>query len=157
MTASNLTDKLLNMCHIYAANIALAWCKSLKSNPRTTSFCTITDNVCVIEATLFYERLRDILFDRDCFAMVQKNFDRFAELMYDRGIPLHEALYALVLMKRHIWLYAEFQALFNTGLDMYQAVESINRTVLLFDYATYAVSKKYSEIETEQKTLAKKA
>jgi len=47
-------------------------------------------------------------------------------------------------MRRHIWLYAEFEALFTTSLEMHQQVESINRTLLLFDYATYIVAEEYA-------------
>ena len=34
-----------------------------------------------------------------------------------KEIPLEEAIYALIMMRRHLWLYADFQALFLTALD----------------------------------------
>jgi len=50
-------------------------------------------------------------------------------------------------MRRHIWLFAELQGrFFNVATDIFQAVENINRTFLLFDYAIYAVTEKYQEM-----------
>ncbi|MEN6422615.1 MAG: hypothetical protein ABFD76_11795 [Smithella sp.] len=58
-------------------------------------------------------------------------------------MPLHEALYALILMRRHMWLYAEFQSLFNVDVEHRLAVESLSRTILMFDYIMYVVTRKF--------------
>jgi len=49
-------------------------------------------------------------------------------------------------MRRHIWLYAEFQAVFSSGIDQRQALDTLGRTILLFDYAVYEVTKEYQEL-----------
>ena len=49
----------------------------------------------------------------------------------------------MVLMRRHIWLYAEFQAIFVSAVEHQQAAESLNRTILMFDYAIYVITEKY--------------
>jgi ABC-type multidrug transport system permease subunit len=49
-------------------------------------------------------------------------------------------------MRRNLWLYAEFQGTFVTALEKQQAVESLNRTILLFDYVSYQVIEKYQEL-----------
>jgi len=51
-------------------------------------------------------------------------------------------------MRRHLWLYAEFQGTFVTALEKQQAVESLNRTILMFDYVSYQVIEKYQELIT---------
>ena len=147
------TDKLLNLCTSHSEQIARAWCKAVKTNPRTPSFASIPDDDLVSEAVHFYKKLKDVFFSADRFQMLQKHFGHLAERTFNRDIELHEGLYALAMMKRHIWLYAEFQTLFNTGLDMYHAVESINRMVLIFDYANYAVTLKYRELEAEKECM----
>jgi hypothetical protein len=68
---------------------------------------------------------------------------KFAEARFNEGVPLHEALYAIVLMRRHIWLYAEFQAIFITIIEQHQAMDSQTRTILMFDYIAYALTEKY--------------
>jgi hypothetical protein len=57
-------------------------------------------------------------------------------------------------MRRHIWLCADFNVLFVTTLDMHQAVESINRTILMFDHVIYSVSQRYGELDKAKKTTS---
>jgi hypothetical protein len=74
-------------------------------------------------------------------------------------IPLPQAIYALTLLRRHMWLYAEFQATFMTAVEHHHAAESLNRTILMFDYATYVIALKYDELlrkEVEEKFKASK-
>ena len=55
------------------------------------------------------------------------------------------------MLRRHMWLFADFQAIFTTALDQYKAVESINRTIRLFDHGIYIITKKYGEMEKAKK------
>jgi hypothetical protein len=66
--------------------------------------------------------------------------------MFNKGIPLEEAVYTLILLRRHIWLFADFNVVFVTTLDMHQAVESINRTIQMFDQGIFVVTRKYGEL-----------
>jgi hypothetical protein len=81
-----------------------------------------------------------MFFHENPFELVLNYFEQYAEDRYREGIPLHEAIYALILMRRHIWLYAEFQAIFITATEHRQAVESLSRTILMFDYAMYIIT-----------------
>ena len=62
------------------------------------------------------------------------------------GIPMDEAVYALILLRRHTWLYAEFQTIFSSGIDQRQALDTLSRTILIFDYAIYEVTKEYQAL-----------
>jgi len=53
-------------------------------------------------------------------------------------------------MRRHIWLYAECQAIFTSTIERQVVVESLNRTILLFDYATHVITQKYQELMKEE-------
>jgi len=77
---------------------------------------------------------------------VQTYFLNYAAESYALGIPMAEAIYALILMRRHIWLYADFQMIFSFGIDQQQALDTLNRTILLFDYATYDVTREYQRL-----------
>ena len=70
----------------------------------------------------------------------------YAEEQYSRRVPLAEAVYALIMMRRYVWLYAETSDLFNTTSDMYLVLQSTNRILLLFDYAVYIVIDKYEKM-----------
>ena len=70
--------------------------------------------------------------------------------MYNDGIPLCESIYSLILMRRQIWLSAEIQSLFMNVFDMHQAVDSINRVILLFDYGIYITVQHYEQATEQQ-------
>jgi len=77
---------------------------------------------------------------------VLRYFRSYAQESYSMGIPAKETIYALILMRRHIWLYTDFQAIFSSGIDQRQALDTLGRTILLFDYAAYEVTKEYQEL-----------
>ncbi|MCX6004408.1 MAG: hypothetical protein NT082_01845 [Chloroflexi bacterium] len=139
-------DKLLNFTEQNAQEIAKQWYKSLISNPRTKSYRKVREFKLVSQGEAFYRNLKKLYFDQKAYDIASAFFAKFAEDQYYENIPLEEAIYALIMLRRHMWLYAEFQVLFTSALDQYQASDSINRTVLLTDYATYTIIKRYKEL-----------
>jgi len=100
----------------------------------------------VNQGELFYKSLKKLFFDQNIYDVSTAYFSKFAEDQYYENIPLEEAAYALIMLRRHMWLFAEFNVLFTSSLDQYQAAESINRTVLVTDYGVLAIIKKYEEL-----------
>ncbi len=149
MTYKAFTDKLLDLCEYRAEEIAKRWWKAVSENSRTTSYQSLPAEECLQQATFIYKNLKRLFFSGSPYQEVQQFLEkmRYIEDIYAGGIPLHEAIYALIIMRRHIWLYADLQATFFTASDAYQGIESINRTLLLFDYAMYLVSQKYHEMD----------
>ncbi|MDD5095289.1 MAG: hypothetical protein PHV74_13065 [Dehalococcoidia bacterium] len=143
-----LADRLMDLCEKHAHKIADQWYKSLSTNERTPSFAALSKEACVHHAVLFYKNLERMYFSKNPYDEVAHVLDiaGFAEYVHAKGVPLSEAIYALVLIRRHIWLYAESQALFTSPEDTYQALQSTNRVLLLSDFAVHFVAKRYEEM-----------
>lgn len=135
--------KLIELIERNPNEIAKQWSRSVKKNARTPSFHDIPESDLIPIAIDFYSRFGELFSSQNPFETCQKVFGKYAEDRYHQGIPLEETIYAMILMKRHIWLYAEFQALFTSALEQQQATESLNRTILMFDYAIYVIAEKY--------------
>jgi hypothetical protein len=140
-------DKLLHVTEQHAGEISGQWCKAISTNPRTPVLQEMSRDRCMDFAVEFYRNLRRIYFDKQPYREVDKYFEKYAADRFREGLPLHEAVYALIMLRRQMWLYADFQAIFTTALDQYKAVESINRTIRLFDQGIYIITKKYGELE----------
>jgi hypothetical protein len=140
-------DKLLNFAEAHSTDIATEWAKALVKNPRTESYRKVREYKLVNEGELFYKSLKKLYFERNAYDIVSAYFSKWAEDQFYENIPLEEAVYALIMLRRQLWLHAEFNILFSTALDQHQAAESINRTVLLTDYAILAIIKKYKELK----------
>ncbi len=152
--------KLIDLIERSPNEIAKQWCRDVKKNARTPSFHNLPDSDLIPIATEFYSHFRELFFADDPFETAKKIFGKYAEDRYNQGMPVEETIYSLVLMKRHIWLYAEFQALFCTAVEQQQAAESLNRTILMFDYAIYVITEKYQSLirgEVEKKLGAMKS
>jgi hypothetical protein len=138
--------KLIDLVERNAEAIARKWVKDVKKNPRTTHYRKLSDEEIIGYAIKYYHHLRELMMEKSPEELAKEHFSRYARVQYEKGIPLHEALYALVLMRRHMWLYAEFQAAFVSVLEHQQAIDSISRTILMSDYIVYMVTQEYEKL-----------
>ena len=144
-------DKLLEVTERHADKIADQWCRAVRKNPHTPWFQSAKEAECNSFAVDFYKNFRNVYFDEKPYKKLEKYFANYAEESFQKGIPMEEAIYALVMMRRHLWLYADFQALFMTALDAHRAVETLNRTIRVFDQGVFNIIKRYRELEKTRK------
>jgi hypothetical protein len=144
-------DKLLEVTEQHADEISAQWCKAVKSNRHTPWFQSKKQESCTAFALDFYKNFRNVYFDEKPYRKLEKYFVNYAEESFRNGVPLEEAIYALIMMRRQIWLFADFQALFVTAMDQHRAVETINRTIRVFDQGIYIIIKRYGELEKAKK------
>jgi hypothetical protein len=145
-TMRAFADKLIDILERHTEEVARQWSKAVRSNPRTPFYHTLSEAEYVQWGISFYENLRKLYFSARPYPEVDEFFSRLGREMFDKGIPLEEAVYTLILLRRHIWLFADFNVVFVTTLDMHQAVESINRTIQMFDQGIFVVTRKYGEL-----------
>ena len=138
--------KLIDLIESKAENIAKQWAKDVMTHSRTPSYHSLPKDMVIEQGINFYRLFRQMSLAEIPYEEAKTFSWKYAEEFYNEKIPLHEALYALILMRRNLWLYAEFQGTFFTALEKQQAVESLNRTILMFDYVSYQVTEKYQEL-----------
>ena len=139
-------SKLIDLIESKAEGIAKQWAADVMKHDRTPSYHSLSKDMVIEQGINFYKLFRRMSLAESPYEEAKTFSWKYAEEFYSEKIPLHEALYALILMRRHLWLYAEFQGIFITGLEKQQAVESLNRTILMFDYVSYQVTEKYQEL-----------
>jgi hypothetical protein len=140
------TAKLVDLTQKNADTIARQWAKDIKTNAKTYAYHNASEEEIILQAKYFYNNFQLMFFNESPYEQAKEIFEKYAEERYKEGIPLHEALYALILMRRHMWLYAEFQSIFNVEVEHHQAVGSLSRTILMFDYIIYVVARKFWEM-----------
>lgn len=77
-------------------------------------------------------------------------YRRMGKERRSHGYPIEEVVMALLLLKRHIWLFVLQEGLLTTNLELYQALELNNRVVLYFDRAIYYATQGYFEEEERE-------
>lgn len=143
--------KYLELAERHAEKIAARWAKDVKSNSRTPTYRSLNEEDLIYQCVRFYQNFSKMFLDEKITDDVLRYFRSYAQDSYAMGIPAKETIYALILMRRHIWLYAEFQAIFTSSIDQMQALDTLGRTILLFDYAAYEVTKEYQELMKKTK------
>jgi len=68
---------------------------------------------------------------------------------YNEGVPLSEMLMVLMLIKRHIWLFAIEKKVIDPAFPMQQVLELNNRVVFFFDRAMYFTALGYERESRE--------
>ncbi len=137
--------KLLDVLEANIDEIAERWAADVKKNKRTVHCHDLPTERLVLQAIKFYSQLRNMLVDPHRLEKAQEFFMHYSRIFYENGVPLHEAIYALNMMRRHMWLYAEFQAIFINALEHNQAIDSIMRIMLLIDHAVYEITQYYQD------------
>jgi hypothetical protein len=137
--------KLLDITEQNAEEIAEHWAMEVKKNKRTTHYQNINKEKLIVYAVDFYRNLRKLLVPEDRLEFTLEYFRKYAKKCHKIGIPLQESIYGLVLMRRHMWLYADFQAVFINALEHNQAIDGIMRIMLMIDYAVYEITQYYLE------------
>ena len=102
-------DKLLDLSGSYAEKIAEQWYKAVSTNPKTPSYHSLSKERLILPVVSLTKNLKRMYFSDDPYQEVLHFLEgmEYAESIYDGGVPLSEAIYALILVRRHKWLYAE--------------------------------------------------
>ncbi|KUG21967.1 hypothetical protein ASZ90_008262 [hydrocarbon metagenome] len=135
--------RLLDVAEQNAEEIAEHWAMEVQKNKRTTHYQNIKKEKLKIYAVDFYNNLRALLVPDDRLENTKIYFQKYAKKCHELGLPLQEAIYGLILMRRHMWLYADFQAIFIDALEHNQAIDGIMRIMLMMDYAVYEITQYY--------------
>jgi hypothetical protein len=143
--------KYVELAEQHAEKMAKRWAMDVQNNVRTKKYKTVDEERIVFQGVKFYRNFSKMFADEKISDEALKYFRTYAQESCAMGIPMDEAVYALTLLRRHIWLYAEFQTIFSSGIDQRQALDTLSRTILLFDYALYEVTREYHELMKQEK------
>lgn len=149
----SIVDRMLDLCEYNAQQVAELWYADVSTSSRTSSYHSVPVQRAMFHAVSIYKNLKDLYFAEKPYQEILEFLKRkqYAESLHEDNIPIHEAVYSLILMRRHIWLFSELHAVYSdTAVEMHQALESVNRVVLLFDYIIYILTQLYRELEKQE-------
>ncbi len=138
--------KYVELAEKHAGRMAKRWAMDVQNNTRTKKFKELDEERIVDLGVKFYRNFSKMFAEEKISEASLKYFRNYAQESFALKIPMDEAVYALILLRRHIWLYAEFQTIFSSGIDQRQALDTLSRTILIFDYAAYEVTKEYQDL-----------
>ncbi len=79
--------------------------RDILTQEETKSYRTLPENVVRDRIFDVYSRLDSWLVKEKHTGEVQRSYTDLGRKRFKEGIPLHEVIMALMLIKRHLWLY----------------------------------------------------
>lgn len=138
-------SRLIKLIEDNATELTNRVCKDILTREETKSYRTLPENLVRDRIYDVYSRLDSWLNKEKHTGEVQKSYTSLGKKWCKEGIPLHELIMALMLIKRYLWLYVRENQFFDSTYECYQALEMNNKVVLFFDRAIYFTIMGYME------------
>jgi len=144
-----LTNKFVELIEENHQQITEYYMNDLLGDPDTTAYRTLDRQVIYESGNQIYRELSSYItkdFSKDEIA---KHYKKLAWERFEKGVPASHVFKALMLLKRHVWLFIQ-KKMGDDPTDFRQALELSNRVVLYFDRAAHAVLKGYEDIDKKR-------
>ena len=143
-------SKLIKIIEKNSSAIADRWVDDVTTLPYTRSYAKESPEELHERAENVCNRMGYFLGRRLPRERLASFYRRIGQNRREAGYGVEEVVMALMLLKRHIWLYIVQEGFLTTNLELYQALELNNRVVLYFDRAIYYVTQAYSEEDEKE-------
>jgi hypothetical protein len=141
----HISDLMLNI-QSNAQRLAAEYVADLVANPKTPHFAKLAREDLERVADELYGKLADWLAERHVEGL-ETEFRARARRQRKAGMPLTEIVYAVLLLKAHVWGFVKRNAMVDSIGDLYQRDEAIVLIGEFFDRLIYATAKGYEEGE----------
>ena len=141
-----ISDKLVKLVEDNAERIGQKWCSAVRSHAATPAYHSLSEKECLYQAKSIYRQLGHLLDYETPREELNQSLIGFAENRLDEGLSLSDVIYALILMRRHLWLFAEQEGMGEyDALGLHRALEFNNRVILIFDRAMHIAVQRYEK------------
>jgi hypothetical protein len=135
-----LSAYLVRMVEQHADKLTKELVDDLLSNERTPSFHRLSPDELRNRAHLIYQHLGDWLADRSD-ASIEAAFEAVGRQRYHERVPISEAVYAIVLTKRHLRDRIRGVGTVYSALELHNEIELSMMIGRFFDKMIYAMVK----------------
>jgi hypothetical protein len=97
--------KYVELAEQHAGRMAKRWAMDVQNNVRTKRYKELDEESIVNQGVKFYQNFSKMFAEDKIGEATLKYFRTYAQESFKMGIPMDEAVYALILLRRHIWLY----------------------------------------------------
>jgi hypothetical protein len=117
----------------------------LLKNPDTPAYRKLDRHDIYESANRIYRELSKWVVKDYTKKEIDKYYSKLAKERAEQGIPFAQAYKALVLQRRHLWLFIR-ERLYSDQQLYREALDLINRVVLYFDRATLSLLATYEDL-----------
>ena len=108
----------------------------LLKNSETPSYRNLDRQKIYEESDRIYREMSTWIVKQYSKNEISKRYIRLGQDLFDQGVPFSQACKALILQRRHLWLFILDKLYYDASLYK-EALDLNNRVVLYFDRAEY--------------------
>jgi ADP-ribose pyrophosphatase YjhB (NUDIX family) len=139
-----LSDSLIGFVNESIPLVARLWLADVRSNHTTTSYLELDPDLLLAECTTSLQQLGRWLEGESTEEQIKLFFRDLGIRRQAQGVPLHELLSAIMLLKRQMWAHARSQGVWQRPMEMYRVMELQSRFAVFFDRAMYHSARGYT-------------
>jgi 8-oxo-dGTP diphosphatase len=140
-----ISDPLVFVLVKNEERIVTLWTTSLQRHGSTPSYRTRPAGLTLQEGGRILAQLTGRLQGRESLEEVVSFFRELGRYRAREGLPLHESLSSLSLLKLELWRFARQAGAWDNPLDVYRVLELSFLVNSFFDRAAYYLARGYSE------------
>ena len=139
-----LSDSLIGFVNESISLVARLWLADVRSNHTTAAYLLLDPDTLLAECTTTLRQLGRWLEGESTEEQIKQFFKDLGAHRQSQGVPLHELLSAIMLLKRQIWVHARSQGVWQRPMEMYRVMELQSRFAVFFDRAMYHSARGYA-------------
>lgn len=143
-----LSDRLVNTIENHWEHIAERAIDAVHRDPEVPNYQSLKDEELRDRARHLLSNLGQWLASRD-ESLIAQRYEKLGRCRFDEGMPLHEVIYKLQLLKRMVLEHARDAHLEMNALQLYSEQEFLTSVDGFFDRIIYRVAKGFSEAMME--------
>ena len=142
--AQMLSDSLIGFVTESIPLVARLWLADVRSNHTTAAYMRLDPDSLLAECTTTLQQLGRWLEGESTEEHIRRSFRELGARRQAQGVPLHELLSAIMLLKRQMWAHARSQGVWQRPMEMYRVMELQSRFAVFFDRAMYHSARGYA-------------
>ena len=139
-----LSDSLIGFVNDSIPLVARLWLADVRSNHTTAAYLRLDPDTLLDECTTSLRQLGRWLEGESTEEQIKQFFHELGVHREAQGVPLHELLSAIMLLKRQIWAHARSLGVWQRPMEMYRVMELQSRFAVFFDRAMYHSARGYA-------------
>jgi len=140
-----LSDTLVALIQERAEEVARAWLADVRANPSTRCYQALDEQQLLQRGTCAISQFGRWLKGSAADEEVKEFYRILARERRSQGLPVHELLSSLTLLKKHVWEFASRHHRWEQPIDVYRLLELSRRLALFFDKAMYQAARGFGE------------
>ncbi len=145
-----LSDRIIHIIEHQADRLEDQWAQMVRSHPATPSYHRLDDEELESSVREVYHNLGLYLESTHDAERLSELFLRIGRERRVQGIPLHELVFAIILVRRNLWNFIEEEGICLSTLEFHQMEHFLHRVMNFFDKTLYFVVVGYEEGEEER-------